>query len=127
MSSANTLLAIIDQLLDYAKWGTADVAGGAVGGAALAHAPLRLCNVLDEVVDVLGGRAAAAGVRLVVEATARAARAAVRGDAPRLRQVVVNLVDNALKHTPRGGAVTLTADVRAAPRRGALIRRLRRR
>jgi heavy metal sensor kinase len=36
----------------------------------------------------------------------------VRGDRGRLKQVIVNLLDNAIKFTPRGGRVTLTSEQR---------------
>ena len=36
----------------------------------------------------------------------------VRGDRGRLKQVIVNLLDNAIKFTPRGGHVTLTSEQR---------------
>ena len=35
--------------------------------------------------------------------------ASVRGDPARLQQVIVNLLDNALRHTPRGGRITLSS------------------
>jgi PAS domain S-box-containing protein len=38
----------------------------------------------------------------------------VKGDAVRLRQVLANLIDNALKHGPTGGNVTVTVEVHDA-------------
>jgi len=38
----------------------------------------------------------------------------VMGDRDRLEQVVVNLIDNAIKYTPSGGEVTITADAHGA-------------
>ncbi len=58
------------------------------------------------------GRFAAGGVRLVVDAPTDLPAVVV--DADRLGQVLGNLLDNALRHTPGGGTVTLGARQRDA-------------
>ena len=62
-----------------------------------------LASVAANIVKTLEPRAAQVNVRL------RLAAAATRidGDPDRLAQVLVNLIDNALRHTPAGGTVTV--------------------
>ena len=71
-------------------------------------APLDLGELVREVVDVLRVLAEERGqdLRVFVHGSV-----AVRGDRTTLRQAVLNLVDNAIKYTPRGG--TIRVQVRA--------------
>jgi signal transduction histidine kinase len=85
--------------------------------------PLSVRDLLEDVATSFSGQAEAAGVDLGVEAISTSAELTVRGDAGRLDQVLSNLVANALRYTPSGGWVRLSAE--AVPAAGAEARRVR--
>jgi len=74
------------------------------GAVDVERASVDLSRLVVETVEGVAVLAEDRGVRLSAEATG-AAR--VIGDAGRLRQVLLILLDNALKHTPAGGAVAV--------------------
>ena len=78
-----------------------------VGGLRLDPRSLDLRELLDEVVAAYAPAARSAGVRLGVELGAEPVMATI--DVRATRRVLGNLVANALRHTPAGGTVTLSA------------------
>jgi two-component system phosphate regulon sensor histidine kinase PhoR len=63
--------------------------------------------VIDDVIQILRDRAAQRGITLTTEVAPGTPRAQADGD--RLRQVLIDLVDNAIKYTPEGGRVAIDA------------------
>jgi signal transduction histidine kinase len=68
-------------------------------------APTDLSAVIESAADVVRFVAEAKGVRMEVDARSAGI---IRGDARRLQQVIWNLLANAVKFTPKDGAVVLT-------------------
>lgn len=93
------LLALIMGLLDLSKLES--------GTMRLRQLPTRVETVLTEVVSTLTPVARKKGVELLLEMDGAALE--MGADPERLRQVFVNLVDNAVKFTPPGGRVTITS------------------
>jgi signal transduction histidine kinase len=82
------------------------------GALALSKEPTDLAALAHDAVSSLAVAAADAGIDLRVESDATAAGDTVDVDPIRIREVLVNLLTNALRHTPRGGRV----DVRVVTR-----------
>jgi PAS domain S-box-containing protein len=91
--SASSLLRIIDDILDESKL--------EAGKIEIEFADFDLSKTLDDVVSILQPRAAQKDVRLSM-AVNPAACGWFRGDAVRLRQVLLNIAGNAVKFTDRG-------------------------
>jgi signal transduction histidine kinase len=69
---------------------------------------------LDEVLAEAKVHAAGVGRKVALAATVEPADATVVGDRDRLKQVALNLLDNAVRHSPAGGAVVITARTEAS-------------
>jgi phosphoserine phosphatase RsbU/P len=98
--SGRHLLSLLDNVMDMARINA--------GVVALVTEPVRLAVVVREAVELVMPASAAKLQTL----THLADDVVVRGDQARIRQVLVNLLGNAVKFTPDGGAITVTAGAR---------------
>jgi signal transduction histidine kinase/CheY-like chemotaxis protein/HPt (histidine-containing phosphotransfer) domain-containing protein len=95
--SSDQLLAVINDILDFSKIES--------GKLDLEQEPLSVRAAVEEACDIAAPRAREKGLELIVdvpETGAGAVPAAILGDVTRLRQVLINLVNNAVKFTASG-------------------------
>ncbi len=104
-SSSRMLLTLLGDILDLARIES--------GRLSLEDEPFDLAAAVNEAADLYRASAAAKGLALVVD-VCPACPSWVRGDVVRLKQVVCNLVSNAVKFT-EAGLIKLDAQCGAAP------------
>jgi len=94
--SARLLVEIIEDILDLSRI--------EAGRLELANEPFDLEEMLAEISDVIGVKAGARGLEVLFEPHGRLPRLLV-GDVVRLKQVLLNLLNNAVKFTEQGEIV----------------------
>jgi signal transduction histidine kinase len=92
-SSANSLLVLLNDILDFSQLDAKKLT--------LQEQAFDLHNAIEEVMTLAGPEAGAKNLRLELEYPEQIPRCWV-GDPSRVRQIVSNLVGNAVKFTPRG-------------------------
>ncbi len=95
------LLSLVDDVLDIQRI--------EAGQRIFEFDDVKLMDCLSPVLPLLKERAIEGGVELSVDVTDLVT---LYADAQSVRQIVVNLIANAIRHTPQGGKVTLKANER---------------
>ncbi len=95
-SSGEALLSVINDVLDFSK--------AEAGKIQLEHEDFSLSVLIEEVVDLMAQAAREKGIELMCY-TDQAVPAVLNADFGRLRQVILNLVSNAIKFTVEGEVV----------------------
>ncbi|MGB7380219.1 MAG: response regulator [Rivularia sp. (in: cyanobacteria)] len=95
-SSSDTLLAIINDILDFSKIES--------GKLDLENIPFNLRNCVEESLDLLTSQAAAKHLNLAYIIDSQAPTSII-GDVTRVRQILINLLTNAVKFTKAGEVV----------------------
>ncbi len=105
-ASARHLLGLVSEVLDLAKVESRTMR--------VERAPSRAGDTVEAALTLVRPQAAAKGVELVAEC-AGAGTAAYLGDESRVRQVLTNLISNAVKFTAAGGRVGVACTAAALP------------
>jgi PAS domain S-box-containing protein len=92
-SSGESLLAVLNDVLDFSKI--------EAGQLSLEEVDFDLAMTLEQSIDAIAHRATEKGLELIVDVDSKLPRG-VRGDPTRLRQVILNLLGNAVKFTNNG-------------------------
>ena len=95
-TSGEHLLTLINDILDFSKFES--------GGVELELVPFRLRTCIEEALDLVAVRAAEKGLELTYEIKDNTPPAII-GDVGRVRQILLNLLANAVKFTERGEVV----------------------
>jgi signal transduction histidine kinase/DNA-binding response OmpR family regulator len=95
-SSADSLLGLLNDILDFSKM--------EAGKLELDPMPFRLRDSVSDALNTLSFRAHQKGLELAFFAEPDVPDSVV-GDFPRLRQILINLINNAIKFTSRGEVV----------------------
>jgi signal transduction histidine kinase/CheY-like chemotaxis protein len=103
--SGEALLTIVNDILDFSKI--------EAGHMSIESFAFDLRAIVEEVAEILAPRAEEKGIDLIVEYPSSVPRH-FRGDAGRIRQVVTNLVGNAVKFTARGFVLVSVSCARRA-------------
>ena len=106
-NAANHLLKLLNDVLDLSKIDADRMT--------LEELPFRIESLLDNLDSLLGGKALAKGLNLVTDLDPELRQHEYLGDPLRVQQVLLNLVDNAVKFTERG---TVTLGIRLAEQAG---------
>lgn len=93
LKASEHLLALVDDLLDVAQI--------EAGELRLQHIPFDVCKLIEEAAEMLEFQTQAKGLQLLVGYDPQCAYAVI-GDARIIRQIVLNLLANALKFTDHG-------------------------
>ncbi len=97
-TSGDALLVLINDILDFSKIES--------GNLTLEHVPVNLTECVESALDLTSGPAVAKGLDLLYWIEDDVPRA-IFGDMTRLRQVFINLINNAVKFTQRGEVVVM--------------------
>lgn len=109
-TSGQHLLSIINDILDIAKLSS--------GKIELNLEPLDVTKVISEAVSIIAKKADSARVQIAIDLDARCPR--IEADRLRMRQVLLNLLANAVKFTPAGGYIEVSVSVGASELRIAV-------
>jgi len=101
--SCDYLVSVINDVLDMSRIES--------GKMTVSHTQFALAELLDDVIGIEASAAAEKEISLKLDILTPIETDFV-GDAQRLRQCLVNLINNAVKFTPRGGMVKLTCSCR---------------
>lgn len=97
-TSGETLLSLIEEILDFSKI--------EAGKLDLEARPFTITTLVEETVELMAPRAQTKGIEIASYVDERLPIQAV-GDVARLRQVLLNLVGNAIKFTEQGGVAVI--------------------
>jgi signal transduction histidine kinase len=113
-TASATIAAAAAQLIELVN-DILDLAGDELGSVDIRLTPVDLALALEEITTLVSRLGSAVGVDVRISSPRRPLH--VKADADRLRDVLVNVIGNAVKYTPAGGQV----DVSIATRDGAAV------